>query len=145
MSKSYRIEKRKGTVGAMVGDAFSELQSLRDEMQEIVDNMEGANMGHMPKCEAAGEAVSELESADCDSEPDVPESLAEIEIEYSEQVQRRKGRAVSRAVRCDNAQSMLQAVRDALQERENDEDADELVQAIDAACDMSVEFPGMYG
>lgn len=140
---SYKFEKKKSTLGAVISDAYSDLQTLRDEMQETVDNMEGANMEHLPKYDTASEAVSELDV--CDNEPDVPEALADLEVEYSEQVNKRKGRGPSREVRLSNATAMLQAVRDLLNERENDDAADELVQEIDEAADLDVTFPGMYG
>lgn len=150
---TYRTETRKTTVSAAIGDAFSEIENLRDEMQETVDNMSDANMEHLPKYETAEAAVSELASHT--DAPDVPDCVAELEVTYSEQVNKRKGRGPSRDVRLSNAQSMLSAVRDAIKVLVNNDDvehnegeADEagtLVNELDEHVDFSVEFPGMFG
>lgn len=150
---AYKTEVRKTTVSAAIGDAFSEFESLRDEMQDTVDNMSGANMEHLPKYETAEAAVSELDNHT--DAPDVPDCVAELEVTYSEQVNKRKGRGPSRDVRLSNAQSMLSAAKDALEafassddvERDEGEadEADTLVNELDEHTDFSVEFPGMFG
>lgn len=145
MSKSYKVVQRTTTLEAAVQDALSEIEVLRDEMQEIVDNMEGANMEHLPKYEVANDALQELDEH-CDLSIDVPAKLQDIKITYGEMVNRRKGRAPSRDVRLSNACAMLSAAIDALDALEDNlDDADELRQEIDEHTDISVEFPGMFG
>lgn len=140
--KSYKMEKYGTTVGGAVADAFSEFESLREEMQEIVDNMSGANMEHLPKYETAETAVSELDEHT--NEPDVPESLKDLDVEYVAMVNRRKGRGPSRGVRLSNAQAMLAAVLAMLDEKE-DEDSVALREELSEHSDFDVEFPGMFG
>lgn len=111
--------------------------------------MSGNNMEHLPKYEVIAEAVSELENHE--TEPDVPECLADIEVKYSELVQKRKGRGPSRATQLSNAQAMLQAAIDVLEDEDNElikkhaDEADELRQELDEHANFDVEFPGMFG
>src|SRR5258708_6432057 len=122
MAGSYKPVERETTIGAAVGDAFSEFQSLQEEMQETADNMSGANMEHLPKYETAEAAASELENHE---EVDVPESLAEKPVKWTETVHKSKWGHPSRAVRLSNAQAMLQAVIDVLEDDKSD-DAEQL-------------------
>lgn len=163
--KSVPIET---TVAAAISDAFAEFTSLAEEMRETADNMEGANMGHLPKCEAASAAADELENHD--SEPDIPEFLGELKVSTFEQRNKNKRRANSRAVRLSNAQGLIQAARDAVQEWHDNADAelekddsdakvdekentledrkseaDQLIQDLDEHAEFDVDFPGMYG
>lgn len=160
---AYKSRQIETTVAAAIGDAFSAFEELAGEMRETADNMEGANMGHLPKYEAANEAADELENHD--SQPDVPEFLQELKVVTSEQVNKNKRRANSRSVRLSNAQLLIQAARDALQEyvdkAEDDieglddkdkpdaeakkDEADQLIADLDEHCEFDVEFPGMFG
>ena len=137
------------TVETLISDAFSEIESLRDEMQERYDNMpenlQGGDIG--TRCE---EAASTLDNC---QQPDYPSSLGTIECVFLPSL-----KEVSRADRCSEAQSMLETAKDELQsvldseEKENGETQkhnaietlmDELDEAIQTLSD--VEFPGMYG
>lgn len=163
---SYRSEHRTDSLESAVSSALSEIESLKDEMDEIKSNMENANMEHLPKYETASEAYDALDSA---QEPDVPEAVGELSVEYNEEVNKRKGRGPSRAVRLSNAVAQLQACVAALEYYESarqdiadNEDAEtvdqEVAQSeIDEASELrdeletiindveNVEFPGMYG
>jgi len=110
-------------------------------------------MGHMSKCEAAGTAADELEGHD---EIDVPDFLQDLKVETFEQVNKNKRRGPSRAVRFSNAQSLLQAARDVVQEwadeatKKKPEDAqateaEQFINDLEEHCDFDVEFPGMFG
>jgi len=134
-----------------LGDAFSEIESLKDEMQEICDNMSG--MEHLPKYDVAETAMNELEShCEC---PDVPELLKEIKIStLSEMVPTRKGRASGRSMRLSNATSVIKDVIEFLNEgivestnhsAEVKEAAREYAEELSEHEDFDVEFPGMYG
>lgn len=169
---AYKPKTIKLTVADAVSNAFSEFTSLGEEMRETADNMEGANMGHMPKCEAAVAAADELENhAD---EPEVPDCLASIDVEAVEMVNKDKRKATSRSTRLDNAKNLIQAVTSTLGDmdipafeklredllktkkegaaddevptaEELEEKADELAQELSEHADFDVDFPGMYG
>lgn len=165
---TYKSREVKTTVSAAIGDAFSEFQSLAEEMRETADNMEGANMTHMPKYEVASTAADELENHT--DEPDVTEAFAELPVTATEMYNRSKRKANSRSVRLSNAQGLIQAARDALEAHketldagveisDNDakvdekegaiesqkEEIDSLVQGLDEHCEFDVDFPGFYG
>lgn len=154
------------TVSGAVSDAFSALQSLGEELREWYDNLpEGLQGGS--KGDALSEAADILEGL---SEPDVPDSVAEVAVNYSTLPSRRQSRRERRdeAVQLlahavdalqesiDNAQSELNdlqsadeteandAAETALQEivDEGESARDEIQQVIDEA--EGVEFPGMY-
>lgn len=152
MSKSYRYEPRSGTVSA-VEDAYSEIESLGEEMRAAVDNMSGTNLESTSKYETTSEAADALEGI---TQPSVPEAVAELAINYSEAVNRRKNRGTSRAVRLSNASGVLEAAKEACEnwladsanaEHDDRGDVEEFVNDLDSMisdCE-SVEFPGMYG
>lgn len=160
MSGSYKNEVRKTSLTAAIGDAYSELQSLRDEMTEWRDNMENGNLGSTPKFEEVSSCVDQMESGgDLDSEPDVPDGF-DPEITYTESVPRRKRQNASRSTRCSNACAMLDAAIDVIEERKAEieelpttdalsKESDALetlrdeIQQIKEACE-SAEFPGMF-
>lgn len=143
----------KSTVGAVIGDAYSMLSELRDEVQEVVDNMP-ENLQQSSRAETLSEAANCLDNAD--SEPDVPEFVADLEVTYA---QDQRKRYHSRADRRDEAVSMLSGAVSALEEfisterhgdkaaeEENDEAQtllDEVQEMIDNA--DGAEFPGMRG
>lgn len=150
--KSYKAQKCVSTVGD-IEDAMSIIEELASEMREGYDNMEGANMGHLPKCEAMGEAADTLENV---STPDIPEALQDIPITYTEWVKRSKREGPSRQVRLDNAVARLTAAKDALESHKDDNedldedivaDLDSLVSELDDIISNveGVEFPGMFG
>lgn len=163
---AYKPKNFKTTVGGGIGDAYGVFEELAGEMRETADNMENANMGHMPKCEAAAEAADTLEQL---SEPDVPGELADDEVECTEMVNKDKRKAISRDMRFCNAKSMLEGIRAHLEEKYDGEavletsdtpaqvDAKEgaaealkeaaeaLCSELDEAIGADAEFPGMYG
>lgn len=129
-----------------ISGAFSEFQSLRDEMGDWAGNMEGANMEHLPKYDEVSEARDALEQF-CDNEPDVPEAFKEVKIDITENHRKKQ----SRSDRHDTAiQWLYKAVEwledDEVTEGEHSDEAetlrDELQQVIDEA--EGVSFPGMY-
>jgi uncharacterized protein (UPF0147 family) len=97
----------KNAVGKAFEDAISELQSLRDEMVEWRDNMEGTSLENTEKYEDVSEVADSLESLEIDylNLPGCINSSAEI----SYQEIRRKG--FPRWVRLSNAISALEAVK----------------------------------
>lgn len=150
---AYKAVQQKTTVSGAISDAYSELQSLRDEMSETADNMQ-EKMSQTSKYQAVEEARDALDGF-CDNEPDVPDGVSVLEVTYIEMVNRRKGRGPSRNTRCSNAVSLLEGVITAInahaEDLEDGDDlkgeietlADDLQEAVDSA--GGVEFPGMYG
>lgn len=163
MPGSYKTEMRKTDVAGAIGDAFGELQSLRDEMREWADNLENGNLGQTQKAQDVGACADSLDSV-ADDEPDYPEEVSGLEVGYGELVHRRKGRGPSRSVRRDNATAMLAAVIETLNGHVEDLDTDgkdeesedqqeladkieELVGDLQNVIDEAegCEFPGMFG
>jgi hypothetical protein len=164
---AYVAKEWKGTVGGAIDEAFSEFEALAGEMREAADNMEGANMEHLPKYETTSAAADEMEGHTdaVDYEGDV----GDLEITTTIMVPSDRRRQPSRAMRLSNAQGLLQAARDRCDEVEepddiDDEDAatqeqkeahqkavdlkeraEQLSQDLDEHCEFDVEFPGMYG
>lgn len=147
---AYKAESRTGTIGD-VATAFSELESLAEEMREGFDNMDSNNLGATSKCIAYGEAADALENI---SAADVPEELEDIAVSYVEYVPTRRGRGASRNTRRSNAIAILQAAVEAAREAEenpeiadSEADIDSFVNDLESAISEAegVEFPGMYG
>lgn len=140
---AYKSVQHESTVGALVADAISELESLKDEMGEWRDNMEGTGLENTSKYEQVQEAADTLESYV--SEIEVPEALEDVKATWYESVNKNKRRGASRAVRLGNAVSMLQAAAEALTDNET-EGAEDLVSEIEELSGNveGVEFPGMF-
>lgn len=135
----------------LVSGAFSELESLRDELQDWYDNLpESFQSGD--KGDQLQEAVSQLESA---SEVELPEWAKEAKVFAA------PGDGTSRADRCSQACYELRQVTEALEAIADGEaklpdqsdpteeqkakarsTAEELTSAADEA--EATEFPGMY-
>lgn len=145
---SYKINTVQGTIGS-VEDAFSVIAELGDEMRSNADNMQGTNLEQTEKYTTTEEAADTLEAI---SAPDVPEVISDIGIEWSEAINKRKGRGESRDVRLSNALACIEAAAGAaqawLEEHPEHEDADDVSQfhsELEDACDIEVEFPRMFG
>lgn len=148
---SYKYQQCTGTVSS-IEDAYSALEDLGNECREIVDNApEGLNQ--TDRIQTFDETAGTLENM---SAPDIPECVQDLAIGYSEAVWARKRGGISRARRCENAASVLQAAVGALEEWLDDEanaehdDRDE-VESLkdqldsDAGEAEGCEFPGMFG
>lgn len=165
-AKAYKDVPYKTTAHNAYEDGKSELESLGEEMREWADNLEAGNLGHTEKYEQVNSAADEIENA-VSNLPEAPDWLEEIgEVEFSQSVSRRKGRAPSRAVRRDNAVASLRAAFEAvsakaseLGEKDDDpeseegsetkeriQEMEEFASEIESACDEAdgAEFPGMY-
>jgi hypothetical protein len=164
----YKNVECKTTVGAAISDAFAEFTTLAEEMESWADNMPESKQGSAKHDEVEA-AKDELENHN--SEPNVPEFLADIPVTYTEQRKSGKRGGPSRSVRLGNAQGMLQAARDVIQAFIDKDDADldtndndavvdkkeDAVAArkeeaesfirdeLDEHCEFDVDFPGMFG
>lgn len=138
--------ERKMPVGDAISEAFGELTGLGEEMRSWADSLE-EKFSSTEKYERVTEAADALENL---SEPDIPDSVKNLEVTFVDPPQRRRG--YSRADRCAQACYILEQCIGVLDEfvGEDDEklaDAIELKDAIEQAKDEAegVEFPGMYG
>lgn len=155
--RRHKIAVVESTVADALADAYSELESLAEEMRSWHDNMP-ENLQYGDKGSAVEEAATALEEASSDPK-DLPEWWDENEtrtalrITLHEATKKRK----SRADRCGDAVGRLSAVIDILEQQadvlraneaheraeELDTLKDEIEQHKDAA--EGVEFPGMFG
>jgi chromosome segregation ATPase len=143
-------------------DAKSEIESLRDEMTEWKDNLEGNSMEHLPKydevsecCDALDNAMSALEDAESE---EWPEALDSITVNWT--IDTRKS-ATSRSARMSNALNALGAAIDGLRqweesEKEEDKESEEHEEQIQTAGNIAdhlenaqseaenANFPGMF-
>lgn len=149
MGKSYKLVVTETDVTGAVG-SISDLMELGAEAREIVDNApEGLNQTQ--RIQTFEETASNLEYLD---EPDVPECVADLPVKYSMSVSKRRGE--SRAVRCSNATTALEAAIGVVEEfiescteeqSEQREEAETFRDALREIVDTaeSCEFPGMFG
>lgn len=135
-------------LGDAASEAFGELQSLAEEMGSWRDGLE-EKFSHTEKYERVSSAADALEQL---SEPEVPEELTDIKVEFVRLPQRRRG--YSRADRCGQAVYVLDTCVQALQEYVDDDknkdkvdEAQNLIDELERLKDEAegVEFPGMYG
>lgn len=147
---SYKTVTNTSTMTALVADGFSLLQELAEECREIVDNA-SEGLSQTQRIQTLGETAVTFERL---SEVDVPECCGEVDVSYQEAQPKRRRASPSRAVRRDNACSMLRAAADAMQEwldanegHDKVDDVEQAKQEIEDACDEAegCEFPGMFG
>jgi NTP pyrophosphatase (non-canonical NTP hydrolase) len=144
MRRPAKIVPQLMTVADAVSAAFSIIEELADEVQEVVDNASGTNREYTQRIQTLGDTAETLQNY---SEPAVDEKLADIEVTVH-LVQKRNP---SRGDRRDEACAMLATVIAELGEiedgNENKELAEDLSSELSDAQDSweSVEFPGMYG
>jgi chromosome segregation ATPase len=118
--------------GALDGGT-TDIEGLKDEMEEWASNLESNNMEHLPKYEEVNEAKDQLETAvDTLQGLEVPEHLEDLDARYTIDT---RTSAQSRSGRLDNAMNALNAAKDAAQawldehealEATDTEDPDEL-------------------
>lgn len=132
-----------------IEDGYSRLSELRDECQELVDNASDS-LRETQRIQTMEETANSL--SDSESEPDVPKVIADIVVSYTED--QRKSKSHSRATRCSEAVTLLEAAKwgaeEWLAENEESDDCDDVQSMIDGLEEMisnaeGCEFPGMYG
>jgi hypothetical protein len=148
-----------GTIDMAVDTCFSEMEGLRDELQDWYDNL-SENFQNSSKGEALQEAIDSIESVDRPDVPTEPEALAILKCDWIED----RSRKLSRSGRRDNAINALSAAKDAAQawvDEQEDKKAEnpseehlQMVQNVEEFVDAlgeaqssfeDVQFPGMYG
>lgn len=153
MAKARKLAITKGTVAEAVSAGWGEISSLAEEVREIVDNApEGLNQTQ--RIQTLDETANYLENID---EPEVPEALSGVRVEWTQLLPRTARRGLSRADRCSNAVAALEVAATAAQtwmddheEEEGGEDHDAVLEFLDSvqgAIDdaEAAEFPGMFG
>lgn len=151
MARNKTVQ-RESTVSAVVGDAIGMIQSLTEEIQEVVDGASGTPRENTGRIQTLSDTADTLSNI---SEPDVPEIVGDLKVSYMEQV---STRGLSRGSQRDNATSMLQAAVDAmrewLDEQKDPEAMQDAIDEVDSAADEidniisdaeGVDFPGMFG
>lgn len=127
-----------------VSYAYGEISSLAEEVREVVDSAEGGR-AETQRIQTLGETADTLENI---SEPNVPETLAQIQVSFLEIPSGKRG--LSRAKRRDNATSAMSGVVAILENLEDEalqDEADELRDQVenDQSEAEGAEFPGMFG
>jgi hypothetical protein len=159
MASKLKQTPHKGSLADAVSEAFSELQSLGEEMRDAFDNTP-ESLQQSAVGEARGEAADALEGLD---EPDVDDMFGSVPVEWSTFHKRRESRSLRRDNACsalDQAISALQALQDddeaikAITAEHTDKSIDDIKEAAESLRDdlerlkddaEAVEFPGMYG
>lgn len=150
----------------------SETESLRDEITEWRDNMDGSGLENTSKYEEVSECADGLDNVDSLDDPlsGLLESAEKMgikdeTIEVTQYVNRRKGRGPARWVRLSNESSAIRAGIERVKEEaekkekilqeqeEEDENLREVVDRVEECASEledylgeleSVSFPGMY-
>ena len=159
MPRTRPMINRGGALDGIVDDSKSEIENLKDELQEWMDSLSSNNMEHMPKYEELSEAVDMLENA-INNDPSIPDNLLPgmENFEYHWQEKAPYKGAQSRSDRCSAAVSDLNNVMSYLEDKISEahalEDADldligewkQYVNDIQMIIDEAeqVSFPGMY-
>lgn len=171
---AYKTVVLEMTIEGAVSDAFSDLESLRDEMTDWRDAMED-KLSHTDKYSQVSDTADALDVVD--NTIDVPAEIQGVAIQAGQMVNRNKRKGCSRSVRCSNVGMLLEAAKEGAEVvltdgvDEGDEELPELLeediargermlltaelrQAIEQFVDevselidnlSGLEFPGMYG
>jgi hypothetical protein len=106
MARKLKFTTHTADLDQALSEALSDLQSLRDEVAEVRDNLE-EHFGNTDRYQRYCDAVDNLDAAD--EEPDVPDCLAGVTVTYTTGTKGGR-RGDSRAQRCSNYCAMLDAV-----------------------------------
>lgn len=148
------------TIANAISAAFSDIESLRDELQEWYDNMpEGPQGGD--KGQQVQDCIDQLEQSQEPDESDYCTEWKELAVQYSPfHSTAKKAMRASRATRCAEAAYVLGHAIEVLdtwiaeQRRGQREGVDDVIEAADEMLDLlntakdeweGAEFPGMYG
>jgi hypothetical protein len=139
-----KVELTKEPLGDAIGNAFSQLEELGTECREVVDNTAAPGLSGTQRILTLDETANVLEGL---SPPDIPNELANIEVEYDDTLPRRAGRGV----RATSAVGIIEAVVQVLHAiDENDPRHGEASGLADELENIAGEvegcdFPGMFG
>lgn len=167
MARRYKPVTHTSTIDGAVADALSELQGLRDEVREIVENASGTGLENTQRIQTLSETADTLDSH-VDDEPDAPDAITAEPQKQITYVEMTKKRGVSRAQRHDNAIAQLSAAvagveemiealeaeeekaaeeqKEQIEEKKSDlETYRDAIQELIDNLDGAVEYPGMFG
>lgn len=151
--EKLRDNKYRQPLAEVIGEAYSEFSTLRDELQEWYDNLP-ENFQNGDKGSEVQEAIDQLE-AFCDDEPNLGTELKQI-MEDQTAVFLPFENCRSRSDRCAYAKYCLDTVvtqlrendtlRKSIKETDVEDEAKELADELDnhATEAENVSFPGMY-
>lgn len=142
--KKYKTAQYTGTVEGALDGAKSDIEGLKDEMDEWKSNMESNSMEHMPKYDEVSECYDALEQVyDKLEEVDLgelPDGAGDRQITYT--VMSPYGRkGEPRWMRLANAEAMISAAKDGLETVR-----DEASEKPECACsEDNADADGEYG
>jgi len=155
MAKKYRIVEHKDPISVCLSDGVNDIRELYDEMLSWQEQMDSADMRHLPKYDEVTAAVEVLERVE-----ELDSAIGEIEnlidagtignedVTYHAAVPYGK-RAQPRWMRHSTAINQLQAVVYFLRDSDKGNSEDGVLDAVDELASQigefeSVDFPGMY-
>ena len=106
MARKLKPTTHTADLGSVLSEALSDLQTLRDEVAEVRDNLE-EHFGNTDRYQRYSDAADNLDAAD--DEPTVPDCLDGVSVTYTTWSKGGR-RGDSRAQRCSNACDMLDAI-----------------------------------
>lgn len=129
----------------------SDGQSLKEEMGEWRDNLDGANMTHLPKYEEVSEAADELDNVVDELESNLSNAITELEKTHAHlldvHIKVRNRPAKSRADRAGVLQEQIMEAVDYLRgQLPEDHDVRSTLDDIEEGTEAvsMVNYPGMY-
>lgn len=152
MPRKTRIVSIDSTVGALLTEAFGEVEDLANEMAEWRDNMPESLQGS-DKYERVSECAEMLENQHSEDPGAPTDEVSSLPCSYNES---KKGKKSSRQMRLTNATAKMDAAREAMQqyfdelpddEAEENTDLKDLIEKIEEIVNEleQVDFPGMMG
>ena len=157
--KSYKGVQRTMRLEVALDSFYSDIESLAEEVREIVDNA-GDNLANTSRIQTFEATADTLENLSRPTDPSLPEALKTMEITVMEAMPRSRRQNISRAVRCENATAYGRVAVDSVREwcdeveQTDQSPGDDTLTELREWCDEiedhlseaeSAEFPGMYG
>lgn len=143
--EEYEAIKKKRftiTVESLVSDAFADLQSLGDDLNDAVDNLP-ENLQNSEKAEQKREAADACHNV---SEIEVPNSLKDVEILHLPglDLDSRSDQASEAASKLRSVIAYLEDFIDQEEDKEKKSEADDLMTELESAADdiEAIEFVG---
>lgn len=139
-----KIEEKTMTVEEAISMGYSTISELGEEMRDWADNLE-EKFSATAKYEQVSEAADALQEHE-EFPDEVPEALNALKVTFHIYTKRKESRSMRRS----NATAALQAVRDVLEELEDEDlkdQAEGIITALECTIDDidAVEFPGAFG
>jgi hypothetical protein len=159
--KSYKLIQRTYTLEEAWDEAFSEIEGLAEEIRSWYDNLQGTNFENSDRASMLDDAATTLENV---YRPDCPEAIKDIQVVCLVSVPKSKRQGTSRAVRLENALTLIQDISSVIEDEDNmkeqikkyleasgneyktEEDLESAIQeAYDEASSFKDDIDGVYG